>query len=199
MAVQHVRTEQAGPPSSSKSIPAAWSFIPRMVPVRITDRDFGGKLLNPTPCVTHAISSSCGTASCLELQRASPAALGQQGAATAFFRQALAFTQSDRQVVVPDRIPIIDQQVAELAGNTTGRATPPIRLDAHVIEGGRAALHTQVQRHRVEAAVLRGRVPDQPLAARFGLLTGDFQQRRQLGLGQPRPDRRNRVRNGSAH
>jgi hypothetical protein len=91
--------------------------------------------------------------------------------------------------MVPDGVPIVLQQVAKRLVVRLAGQYIPIRFDAHIIQSRRAAFHSQIERHRIKVAVLGRRVPDKPLAARFGLLMGHLQQCGQLGLCQSRSHR----------
>ena len=116
-------------------------------------------------------------------QRAAAAAFQQHVTPAAALGQISAFPQLDCQGMFPDRCPIILQDFSQglvigLAGDDT-----PIRLDAHIVKGGCAALHPQVMIQRVEAAVFGGRIPDQALPVLFCFLFGNFQQSGQFIFG----------------
>ena len=82
--------------------------------------------------------------------------------------------------MVPDGIPGITQEISQgmiigLAGQNTG-----IRFDAHIIQGGRTSLDTQITFYGVEVAVHGRGVPDQPLTAVLRMRFRNFEQRWQI-------------------
>ncbi len=90
--------------------------------------------------------------------------------------------------MIPDRVPRILQDVAQLPVIRLARDHAAVGLHAHVVERGGAAFDAQFIFHRVEFTVLRRRVPDQALIVGLGLCSGQFEQRRELLLPQSGAD-----------